>query len=267
MKQKHLQINRSILEFLRSVDCDEMSRDLFISHGITAVYTIENGDVVVIGSTERALNEAEKRINRVLTTKDLIVEDQGVLQMPEWQDLKELLLKLFNTSKKTSVFISLSKQRDKIIVTGFREPVLDVSENFGYFTEKHTRIEETFHVKSHAVVQFLKDRKSQHWQHFIKSNEVKVSFHSKRPWIKLSGERTFVQPAMIFFKRLADGLYTDTLILQKSGAKKYFKDQGKMMLSMLLKEKRFVVVLQDDDMLEEEGNFFQGTVDGFMKKM
>ncbi len=62
---------------------------------------------------------------------------------------------------------------------------------------------------------------------------------------------------MIFFKRLADGLYTDTLILQKSGAKKYFKDQGKMMLSMLLKEKRFVVVLQDDDMLEEEGNFFK----------
>ncbi|KAF4108227.1 hypothetical protein G5714_010986 [Onychostoma macrolepis] len=260
MKQKHLQIDRSILEFLRSVDCDEMSRDLFISHGITAVYTIENGDVVVTGSTERALNEAEKMINTVLTTKHLIVEDQCVLQMPEWHDLKELLLELFNTSKKTSVFISLSKQRDKIIVTGFREPVLEVSENFGYFTEKHTRIEETVHVKSHAVVTFLKDRKSQHWQHFIKSNEVKVNFHSKRPWIKLSGECTFVQPAMIFFKKLADGLYTDTLILRKSGAKKYFKDQGKMMLSMLLKEKRFVVVLQDDDMLEEEGNFFHGTL-------
>ncbi len=69
MKQKHLQINRSILEFLRSVDCDEMSRDLFISHGITAVYTIENGDVVVIGSTERALNEAEKRIIEFLQPK------------------------------------------------------------------------------------------------------------------------------------------------------------------------------------------------------
>ncbi|KAL0182433.1 hypothetical protein M9458_021808, partial [Cirrhinus mrigala] len=82
IKQKLLQIDRSVLEFLRSVDCDEMSRDLFISHGITAVYTIENGDVVVIGSTESALTEAEKRINAVLTTKELIVEDQDVIQMP-----------------------------------------------------------------------------------------------------------------------------------------------------------------------------------------
>uniref|UniRef100_A0A8C1YZA2 Poly [ADP-ribose] polymerase n=1 Tax=Cyprinus carpio TaxID=7962 RepID=A0A8C1YZA2_CYPCA len=259
IKQKHLQINHSIVEFLRSVDCDEMSRDLFISHGIFAVYTIENRDVVVIGSTERALAEAEKRINTVLTTKDLTVEDQGVLQMPEWQDLKKSLIELFNTPKKTSVFINLSKQRDKIIVTGFREPVMEVIENLGYFTVKHTRIEETVHVKSHAVVKFLKDRKSQDWQHFTKYNEVKVSFDSKRLWIKLSGKRVFVQPAMIFFERLADSLHTDTVILQQSGAIKYFKDQGKMMLSMLLKEKRFVAVLQEDDMLEEEGDFFQGT--------
>ncbi|KAL1266727.1 hypothetical protein QQF64_002402 [Cirrhinus molitorella] len=261
MKQKPLQIDRSVLEFLRSVDCDEMSRDLFISHGITAVYTIENGDVVVVvGSTERAFNEAEKRINTVLTTKDLILEDQGVLQMPEWQDLKHLLEELFNTPKRTSVSISLSKQRDKITVTGFREPVKEVSENLGYFAEKHTRIEETVHVKSHAVVKFLKDRKLQEWQHFTRSNEVKVSFDSKRPWLKLSGKRIFVQQAMIFFKSLADGLYTDTLILQKPGAKKYFMEQGKMMLAVLLKEKRFVVVLQEDDMLEEKkGDFFQGS--------
>ncbi|RXN29685.1 poly [ADP-ribose] polymerase 14-like protein [Labeo rohita] len=257
MKQKPLQTDCSVLEFLRSVDCDEMSRDLFISHGITAVYTVENGDVVVIGSTERALNEAEKRINTVLTSKELTVEDQGVLQMSEWQDLKKLLEELFNTSKKTSVLINLSKQRDKIIVTGFREPVMEVSGNLGYFTQEHTRIEETVHVKSHAVVNFLKDRKSQDWQHF--TNEVKVSFDSKRPWIKLSGEHTFVEPAMTFFKRLADGLYTDTLIIKKAGAKKYFKDEGKMMLSVLLMEKRFVVVLQEDDMLDvKEGAFFQG---------
>ncbi|XP_016383980.1 poly [ADP-ribose] polymerase 14-like [Sinocyclocheilus rhinocerous] len=255
IKQKPLQINRSILEFLRSMDCNEMSRDLFISHGITAVYTIENGDVVVIGSTERALAEAEKKVNTVLTTKDLTVEDQGVLQMPAWQDLKKQLHKLFNTSKKTSVSIHIS-QTDKVIVTGFREPVLEVSENLRRFMEEHTRIEETVRVKSHAAFELIKDRKSQDWQHFIKSDKMKVNFDSKRPSIKLSGERTFVQPALTFFKGLADGLYTDTLIIKKAGAKKYFLEQGKMMLSMLLKEKRFVVVLQEDDMLEEEENEF-----------
>uniref|UniRef100_A0A673LIG0 Poly [ADP-ribose] polymerase n=1 Tax=Sinocyclocheilus rhinocerous TaxID=307959 RepID=A0A673LIG0_9TELE len=249
MKQKRLQIDRSVLEFLRSEDCDEMSRELFISHGITAVYTIENGDVLVIGSTERALNEAEKRVNTVFTTKYLTVEDQGVLQMPEWLELKKQL------EKKRFVSINLS-QREKVIVTGFREPVMEVSENLGCLIEKHTRIEETIRVKSHAAVEFIKVRKSQDWQHFIKSDEVKVNFDPKRPRIKLSGKRTFVQPAMTLFKTLADGLYTDTLIIKKAGAKKYFKEQGKMMVSVLLKEQRFVVVLQEDDMLEEEEDQF-----------
>uniref|UniRef100_A0A8C1URK9 Poly [ADP-ribose] polymerase n=1 Tax=Cyprinus carpio TaxID=7962 RepID=A0A8C1URK9_CYPCA len=260
MKQKHLQINRSILDFLRSVDCVEMSRDLFISHGIIAVYTIENGDVVVIGSTERALNEAENRVKTVLTTKDLTVEDQGVLQMPEWLGLKKQLHESFNTSKKTSVSIHIS-QRDKVIVTGFRDPVLEVSENLGQFMEEHTRIEETLRVKSHAAFELIKDRKSQDWQHLIKYDKIKVNFDSKRPWIKLSGERTFVQPALTLFKRLADALYTDTLIIKKAGAKKYFMEQGKMMISMLLKEKSFVVVLQEDDMLDaEEDEFTEGSL-------
>ncbi|RXN29688.1 poly [ADP-ribose] polymerase 14-like protein [Labeo rohita] len=257
MKQKYLQIDHSVLEFLRSVDCDEMSRDLFISHGITAVYTIENGDVVVIGSTERALSDAEKRVNTVLTTKDLTVEDQDVLQMPEWLDTKKQLQELFSTN----IFINVSKQRDKVIVTGFREQVMEASENLGCFLEKHTRITETVNVKSHAAVEFIKDKKSQDWQHFMKSDKMKVNFDFKRPRIKLSGERIFVQPALTFFKRLAEGLYTDTLTLKKAGAKKYFMEQGKMMLSILLKEKRFVVVLQEDYMLDEEEDEF--TEDSF----
>ncbi|XDV54097.1 hypothetical protein PO909_022466 [Leuciscus waleckii] len=252
MKQKCLKIDRSVLEFLRSVSCEEMSTDLFISNGITAVYTIKNEDVVVIGSTEKALIEAEKRVNMVITSIDLVIEDQGVLQMPELQDLKKQLQEMFNTSKKTSVIINFSKQTAKIIVTGFREPVMKVSDNLGRFIVEHTRIEETVRVKSHAAVEFIKDRKSQDWQRFMKSKEVKVNFDSKRPWIRLSGERIFVQPALTVFKRLADSLYTDTYIIKKAGAKKYFKEQGKMRLSMLLKEKSFVVVLQEDDMLEED---------------
>uniref|UniRef100_A0A671M0P1 Poly [ADP-ribose] polymerase n=2 Tax=Sinocyclocheilus anshuiensis TaxID=1608454 RepID=A0A671M0P1_9TELE len=249
MKQKRLQIDSSVVEFLRSEDCDEMSRELFISHGITAVYTIENGDVVVIGSTERALAEAEKRVNTVFTTKYLTIEDQGVLQMPEWLELKKQL------EKKRFVSINLS-QREKVIVTGFSEPVMEVSENLGCLIEKHTRIEETIRVKSHAAVEFIKVRKSQDWQHFIKSDEVKVNFDPNRPRIKLSGKRTCVQPAMTLFKTLADGLYTDTLIIKKAGAKKYFMEQSKMMVSVLLKEKIFVVVLQEDDMLEEKEDQF-----------
>ncbi|XP_052422902.1 protein mono-ADP-ribosyltransferase PARP14-like [Carassius gibelio] len=260
MKRKPLQIDRSVVEFLRSVDCDEMSRDLFISHGITAVYTIENGDVVVIGSTERALAEAEKRVNIVLTSKSITVEDRGVLQVLQWLDLIRSLECLHNTAKMGTLLVDWSVNRDKLIVSGFRDSVKEVSESIECFIEKHTRIEETVCVKSHAVVEFIKDRKSKEWQHFIKSDKVKVSFDPKGPCIKLSGERAFVQPALTFFKSLADGLYTDTLIIKKAGAKKYFTEQGKMMLSMFVREDGFMVVLQEDDMLEEENDFSQGTV-------
>ncbi|XP_048024160.1 protein mono-ADP-ribosyltransferase PARP14-like, partial [Megalobrama amblycephala] len=259
MIQKPLKIDCSILEFLRLVDSDEMSTDLFICHGIAAVYTIKNGDVVLTGTTERALAEAEKRVKMALTSRELIIEDHSVLQMPEWEDLKRRLEISFSISKKRFVCINLS-QTDKVIVTGFKDPVMEVSVNIERFIEKHTRIEETVRVKSQAAVEFIKDRKSHDWQHFVKSDKMKVNFDSKRPWIKLSGERLFVQQAMTFFRRLADSLHTDTLTIKKTGAKKYFEEQGKIMLSMFVRENGFVVVLQEDDMLEEEEGFSQGSI-------
>ncbi|XP_051973987.1 protein mono-ADP-ribosyltransferase PARP14-like isoform X2 [Xyrauchen texanus] len=258
VKQKHLSMDCSILEFLRSVDCDEMSRDLFISHGISAVYTVENVNIILFGSTDRALADAEKKLGAVLTFNNLTVEDQGVLALPQWQDLNKTLQNAYNTSKKRTVLINFSTQRDKVIVSGFREPVAEVSENIGHFIEKHSRIEDIVRVKSHAVVEFIKDRKSQYWKSFLKSDEVKVYFDSKRPWIKLSGERAFVQPAMSFFVKMADTLHTDTLTIKKAGAKKYFKEQGAFMLLMILKEKEFVVVLQEDHMLEDKKDEFSG---------
>nr|XP_055063231.1 protein mono-ADP-ribosyltransferase PARP14-like [Misgurnus anguillicaudatus] len=265
MKQTPLKIDDSLLEFLRSVDCDEMSKDLFVSHGISAVYTVENGGLVLIGSTDRALSEAQKRLNVVLQTKDVIIEDQGVLALPQWHDLFKQLQSLYNTSKKRTVFIKLSSQRDKIIVSGFREPVIEISQTLGDFIEKHTRIEDAVRVKSHAVVEFIKERKSQDWQHFLKSNEVTVHFDSKRPRIKVSGERMSVQPAMTFFKKMSDALHADTLTIKKAGAKKYFKEEGQLMLSMLLKESGFVVVLQEDHMLEEEEeDYNKGSFEDFV---
>ncbi len=236
-----------------------MSRDLFISHGITAVYTIENGDVVVIGSTERALNEAEKRDKYSSQNQTPHCRRSGSLWNDRVAGSQKQLENSFNTLKKRSVFINLSKKRDKVTVTGFREPVMEVSEDLGRFIEKHSIIEETVRVKSLAVSEFIKSENHKIGSILLSSNELKVSFDPKRPWIKLSGKHTFVQPAVTLFKKLADGLCTDTLIIKKAGAMKYFLEQDKIMFSMLLKEKRFMVVLQEDDMLDaEEDKFTEG---------
>ncbi|KAA0703894.1 Poly [ADP-ribose] polymerase 14 [Triplophysa tibetana] len=266
MKEKPLKVDRSLREFLRLADCDEMSKDLFIAQGIIAVYTVENEDLLLIGSTGQALSEAEKKLKMVLQSKDIIVEDRAVLALPQWQDLHKQLQSLYNTSKKRIVLINLSLQRDKVIVSGFREPVAEVSRHLEDFIEKHSKVEDSVRVKSHAVVEFMKERKSDDWQHFLKSDEVTVCFDSIRPRIKLSGERRFVQPAMSFFKKMANALYTDTLIIKKAGAKKYFKEEGIYMLSFLLKEKGFVIVLQEDHMLKEEEEDDKGKDRGSLDK-
>ncbi|XP_073672141.1 protein mono-ADP-ribosyltransferase PARP14-like [Paramisgurnus dabryanus] len=264
MKQAPLKIDHSLLEFLRSVDCGEMSKDLFVSHGIKAVYTVENGDFVLIGSTDRALSEAQERLNVVLKSKDITVEDRGVMALPQWHDLFKQLQSLYSTSKKRTVLINTT-QRDRIIVSGFKEPVLEISQTLGDFIKKHTRVEDAVLVKSHAVVEFIKQRKSQDCLHFLKSYNVMVHFDSKRPRIKVSGERMLVPEGIQFFKKMADALHADTLIIKKAGAKKYFKEGGQLMLSLLMKENRFVVVLQENPMMEdEEENYNKGSFEDFV---
>ncbi|TRZ00262.1 hypothetical protein DNTS_003714 [Danionella cerebrum] len=261
MKLKPLNAESSILDFLKSVDSDVMSSDLFMSHGVAAVYTVEKGGVVLIGSTEKALSEAEKRINMVLASKHLTVEDHTVLKMQEWHDLVKQLQESFNTSKKRSVSVTVP-QGDKVTVAGFKEPVMEISESLRSFIEKHSRTDEIVRVKSLAVVEFIKERKSREWKELMKTDEVKVCFDSKRPRIKLSGPCMLVQPMIAFFTSLAQSLHTDTLTIKKAGAKKYFREQGKIMLQVFLKEKRFMVVLQEDDMLEEEpDDFKEGSFD------
>ncbi|XP_036450536.1 protein mono-ADP-ribosyltransferase PARP14-like [Colossoma macropomum] len=245
LKQKILKMDPSLLEFLRSVDCEEMSGDLFITKGISAVCTVENGDVVLTGSTDRSLTEAEQRLQMVLMSSTLSLEDLSVLEKPEWRSLNDQLCDTYNLARKKTVIIKPSN--DTVVVTGFQQPVLEVSRSLEIFINMYSRIEEVLRVKSCAVVKFINEKKSPVW----KKLEVTVHFEPKRPLIRLSGERVHVQPAMEIFQKIADALHTDRLTIEKAGAKKYFQEQGSMFL-MMMKEHRFVVVLEESHMLEED---------------
>ncbi|KAL6472153.1 hypothetical protein MHYP_G00183410 [Metynnis hypsauchen] len=253
LKQKIPKMDPSLLEFLRSVDCEEMSGDLFTSKGISAVYSIENGDVVLIGSSDRSLTEAEERLQTALTSSTLSLEDLNVLEKLEWRSLNDQLCDTYNLARKKTVIIKPSKHNDTLIVTGYQQPVLEVSRSLEKFINMHSRIDEVIRVKSYAVVKFINEKKSPVWKKLVKPDEVTVHFDPKRPLIRLSGERVHVQPAMENFQKIADALRTDRLTIKKAGAKKYFQEQGSMFL-MMMKERRFVVVLEEspDSTMKEE---------------
>ncbi|KAL6472152.1 hypothetical protein MHYP_G00183400 [Metynnis hypsauchen] len=243
MRQKPLKMDPSLLEFLRSVDCEEMSGDLFTSKRISAVYTVENGDVVLTGSSDTSLTEAEKALQTALASSTLSLEDLGVIEKPEWRSLNDQLCETYNSMKK-KVIVKPSEQKDRVVVFGFKQPALEVSRSLQNFVNAHSRIERVIQVKSCAVVKLIDEKKAPVWQKFVKPNEVTIHFDQKTPSIRLSGESLHVQPAVQNFQKIADSLHTDRLTIKKAGAKKYFQEHGSMFL-MMIKEHKFVVVFDE----------------------
>ncbi|XP_047660503.1 protein mono-ADP-ribosyltransferase PARP14 isoform X2 [Tachysurus fulvidraco] len=250
MKEKTLKLDSSLLKFLSSVDCEQMSRDLFTSKDIKAVYRFENGETVLTATTDNSLTDAEKRLQMMLTLQRLPIEDLTVLEKKEWQDLTKELNESYNSSRNITVLIKSSEDRNTVEVCGFQEPVREVSKSLKEFVNKHSRIEESIRVKCYAVVKFIKEKKPQVWQNFLKGDKLNIQFDSKRPLIRVSGERLHVQPALMAFQNITKNLHTDKLTIRKAGVKKYFQEQGYMVF-MMIKDHRFVVVLEDDSMREE----------------
>ncbi|CAB1332829.1 unnamed protein product [Coregonus sp. 'balchen'] len=253
MNKKQLKLDPHLLDFLRSVDSMEMSQDLFTSRGISAVYSVEGGEVLLTGSSDRALADAEQRVKTALSLQSLMVEDQEVLRKREWKDLNKQLVDAYNSLKKKTVVIKLHPEsRDRIIVSGFLDPVREVSNSLQDFVEKYSRVEEAVFVKSCAVVKFIQENKSQDWKHFAKGDEVNVGFDPRRPRIVLSGARLYVKKAKETFQKMVEAICTDELTIMKPGARKYFQEKGSMFVSMAMKDHGCVVLLQEDYMLEDD---------------
>uniref|UniRef100_A0A8C7V3U1 Poly [ADP-ribose] polymerase n=1 Tax=Oncorhynchus mykiss TaxID=8022 RepID=A0A8C7V3U1_ONCMY len=264
MNKKQLKLEPQLLDFLQSVDSMEMSQDLFTSRGINAVYRVEGGKVLLTGSSDRALADAEQRVKTALSLQSLMVEDQEVLRKPEWKDLNNQLVDAYNSLKKRTVVIKLHPEsRDRIIVSGFLDPVREVSNSLRNFVENYSRVEEAVRVKSCAVVKFIQENKSQDWEHFAKRDEVNVHFDPRRPKIVLSGARLYVKKVKETFQKMVAPFCTDELTIMKPGARKYFQEKGSMFVSMAMKEHGCVVLLQEDYMLEEEEGDDEDGEEGF----
>lgn len=266
IKEKTMKMVPSLVEFLRSVDSEEMSADLFTSKGISAVYRFENGDIVLTASTDKALTDAEKRLEMMLTLQRLSVEDLGVLGRPDWQDLTNQLHETYNSSRKKTMLIKSSKHMDTVVVSGFQEPVREVSKSLEQFINTHSMIEETIRARSYAMVKFVREKMPHVWQKFLKGDELNINYDPKRPLIRLSGERIHVQPVLKVFQNIIRNLHTDKLTIRKAGAKKFFQEQSSM-ISMMMKEQTFVFVLEDASMEEEENyneeSYDEGRVEDF----
>ncbi|CAN9512802.1 unnamed protein product [Ophioblennius macclurei] len=253
MSKKLLKLDPCLLKFLRDVDPTDMSRDLFTSQGIGAVFTIEHDSLLLLGSSPQILAGAESKMMSVLSVQSLAVEDHKVVTLQSWMDLIKQLLDTYNSTKKKTLFIQVT---DRVMVAGFLTPVKEASLNLKKFIINYSQVKETVGVKSRAVIEFIDKRRTQEWLSIAKDNDVSVSFDPEKPRIVLTGARLHIQQAKSRFRELTSALFIDTLIIDKPGAKKYFQSTGSFFLSTIMTDLSCMVVLgpelHDDEEDEEE---------------
>ncbi|XP_060895070.1 protein mono-ADP-ribosyltransferase PARP14-like [Labrus mixtus] len=250
--KKQIELHSGLLDFLKTVDPMDMSHHLFTSHGISAIFSVESKGVLLLGSSEGALAGAERKINASLTVMMLDVEDQAVLNLPNWVDLNRQLLDTYNSSKKKTVTIQIYPGRqDQITVAGFLNPVKEVSRNLSEFIKCYSRIEERIRLQS-AVIEFINKKKTLEWSSIAKDNDVKVNLDPLRQRIYITGARLHVQKAKSCLEELTSSLFSDNLRMNKPGAKKYFQSQENWFQVSIMSEFSCVVMLHPENQEEEE---------------
>lgn len=254
MNKKQIDLSAGLLDFLNNLDLFDISQDLFMSQGTNAILSIENTGVTLLASSPSALNDAESKIRTSLSQQTLVVNDEEVLQRPEWVTLNQQLLDTYNTSKKRTVTIQNhgGVGGASILVSGFQTPVEEVSRNLQEFIFDYSRVQETFHLKSAAVLQFIMRKKMEEFTTIKEKNFVKIDIDPKRPKITISGARIHVQNAKSNLEKLTSALAADRYVINKPGAKKYFLTQGGMMLSAIMIDLNCVVLTVSDNQEEEE---------------
>ncbi|XP_072118200.1 protein mono-ADP-ribosyltransferase PARP14-like [Mobula birostris] len=155
MKEKQVNLDPCLVEFLRKVHCQEVSSHLFTSNGISAAFDIQGNSVVLTGS-EDTLCEAEKQIKIHLTFKCIEIQDISVIRKNEWTDVKGKLDNSLNSqSKQVEIEEKTLDRHAQIIISGYSDAVCKAFEKLSEFVKKNTIIQRSIPFKSCGVLHFL----------------------------------------------------------------------------------------------------------------
>uniref|UniRef100_A0A8C6T9F0 Poly [ADP-ribose] polymerase n=1 Tax=Neogobius melanostomus TaxID=47308 RepID=A0A8C6T9F0_9GOBI len=249
-EKRRLDLANPLQDFLRNVDVKQLSEDLFTSQGICAFISVETKGLFLVGSSERFMGDAEKKLESTLIVKMLNYQDAEVVKLKKWSELVNNLLESYNTSRMQVVQVQVQPQ--KITIAGFANPVNEAGQNLGKFINDFSRVQERVKVESCAVIQFIEKKKMEEWSSIARDNQVNAEFDPERPKFTISGPRLHAHNAKALFLKLTQSLVTDTFQVQKPGARKFFMTQGALFLSTILNEFGCAVILRPDLPDDEE---------------
>ncbi|PIO12596.1 hypothetical protein AB205_0114150, partial [Aquarana catesbeiana] len=150
LKSKSINRDPSIIQFLMAVDNEEMSHNLF--HNIKAMFQVEDNAVMLVGYTDKDLNNAEEILEKEMVCKRVALEDKNVTQSPEWGNLKSFLNDMCNADgMKVSIEELPGKKGNEVVITGLSSSVEEAYGQIQDFVGKNTLVQKD--IKDHKVHQ------------------------------------------------------------------------------------------------------------------
>ncbi|XP_066497152.1 poly(ADP-ribose) polymerase family member 14-related sequence 1 isoform X2 [Hoplias malabaricus] len=221
LKRRMVELHPSCVEFLTKRPQEELSKDLFLSKGLSVSFEIKDNQAMLVAQKEKTLKESEERLKAKLDHKCLVIEDHSMLRKAEWQDLITSLNETFSSPEMT-VLINVSG--DQVMISGFVDVVKLVQEQLSDFVENNSNMVNCLEAES-IVVKFIREQKKQDWFDIVK-NKVQVDFQNDR--ISLSGPRIHIFHCKPVFEHLLSSVVHCIFKVAKPGAKKFFKSKESM---------------------------------------
>ncbi|XP_077305883.1 protein mono-ADP-ribosyltransferase PARP14-like isoform X2 [Lithobates pipiens] len=241
MKSKPFQMNPHLIQFLIATDNEEMSSLLFVRHNINAMLEIDDGDVKLMAHSKEDLTTAENQIKENLVHRELLVEDKSLLKSPKWRSLQSHLLQLFNAEKITVLIEESSGMEDNLVIAGLTPNVLKCYQQCSDFLEKNTTIEIGVAVQPSAKMTFIWEERKEMLEKIKKNVIVKKNQNN----ICLSGPRMKVQEEANVIRDILHSLHSDTLRIEKPGAKKFCKANEEVHATMARTTYNCVIHLEE----------------------
>ncbi|XP_063144808.1 protein mono-ADP-ribosyltransferase PARP14-like [Candoia aspera] len=243
MVQKPVDVHSNLLLFLHHVDNESLSQLLFWTKKINAFYELNDTSVLLIGGILHDLHRAEEELKKDLTFQTIELEDCTVTKREEWMELTEQLYKAHNCSGETIVIQELEGQ---IVIAGYFKEVAIAHQKLSDFVDNNTYIQRNIKTKSAAVVMYVQQEKCQNWINLDKQG-VKIHFgiRTNRKVISLEGPRVAVLKGVELFQNILSTLNAISIIIDKPGAKAFFKDQEELYLSGAKQRFNCLIMIQE----------------------
>ncbi|XP_053568061.1 protein mono-ADP-ribosyltransferase PARP14 [Bombina bombina] len=235
LKRKSISIDCNIKKYLNFTDNDELSSLLFIPNNINAMLQIEGDVVALTGLAMEDLTKAENKMKSEIVCKHIAVENRDIVETAEWKSLISFF------SEKGTILIE--EIENNVLIVGLSSDVQNSYERLDDYLDKNIPFQEDIQVKSMAKVKFLMKERKEVCED-INKNNVKILV--KQNIISLCGSKKNVLDAATCIKNVLTSLFSDTLSIDKPGAKKFSIENEDMYVTTARQKFNCLIYLQKD---------------------